>query len=174
MLYSFGVVLKVHVLRHGADFTFKLDGELILESRGIDYTTTRWDLQWSWLITVAYLQKKKCIILHVWLLLFLNSTNIYCIPYSFLCVFIYLAALGLSCSMWDLFSCGMRTLSWGMWDLVPWPRLEPGPPALGAQSLSHWTTREVLSLFILVCVCVCVCVCVWVIQSCLTLRPHGL
>ena len=63
--------------------------------------------------------EKKCIILHVWLLLFINSTNIYCIPCSVLCVFIYLAALGLSCSMWNLFSCGMRTLSWGMWDLVP-------------------------------------------------------
>ena len=22
----------------------------------------------------------------------------------------------------------------GMWDLVPWPKIEPGPPALGAQS----------------------------------------
>ena len=41
---------------------------------------------------------------------------------------IYLAALGLSC---------------GMWDLVPWPGIEPGPHALGAQSLTHWTTREV-------------------------------
>ena len=30
-----------------------------------------------------------------------------------------------------------------MQDLVPWPRIEPGPPALGAWSLSHWTTREV-------------------------------
>ena len=29
-----------------------------------------------------------------------------------------------------------------MWDLVPWPGIEPGPPALGAQSLSHWTARE--------------------------------
>ena len=29
-----------------------------------------------------------------------------------------------------------------MWDLVPQPRIEPGPPALGAQSLTHWTTRE--------------------------------
>ena len=28
-----------------------------------------------------------------------------------------------------------------MWDLVPWPGMEPGPPALAAQSLSHWTTR---------------------------------
>ena len=34
-------------------------------------------------------------------------------------------------------------LSWGMWDLVPQPGIKPGPPALGAQSLSHWTTTEV-------------------------------
>ena len=34
-------------------------------------------------------------------------------------------------------------LSWGMWDLVPQPEFEPGCPALGAQSLSHWTAREV-------------------------------
>ena len=30
-----------------------------------------------------------------------------------------------------------------MWDLVPWPEIEPVPPALGAWSLSHWTTRKV-------------------------------
>ena len=30
-----------------------------------------------------------------------------------------------------------------MRDLVPRPGIEPGPPALGAQSLTHWTTREV-------------------------------
>ena len=44
--------------------------------------------------------------------------------------FIYfnLAALGLSCCMWDLAPC---------------PGIEPRPPALGALSLSHWTTREV-------------------------------
>ena len=41
-------------------------------------------------------------------------------------------------------SWGMRTLSCGMWDLVPWPGIEPRHPALGAWSLSHWTTREVL------------------------------
>ena len=29
-----------------------------------------------------------------------------------------------------------------MQDLVSWPRTEPGPPALGPQSLNHWTTRE--------------------------------
>ena len=30
-----------------------------------------------------------------------------------------------------------------VWDLVPRPEIEPGPPALGAQSLTHQTTREV-------------------------------
>ena len=39
MIDSFGVVLKVHVLRHSADFTLRLDGELILEGSGIDPTT---------------------------------------------------------------------------------------------------------------------------------------
>ena len=48
---------------------------------------------------------------------------------------ICLAALGLSCNMW--------TLSCGVWDLVPWPGIESGLPALRAQSLSHQTTREV-------------------------------
>ena len=41
---------------------------------------------------------------------------------------IYLAALGLRCSVWDL---------------APWPGTEPRPSALGAESLSRWTTREV-------------------------------
>ena len=55
-------------------------------------------------------------------------------------LFIYLAASGLSCG---IFSCGMRTLSCSMWDLVPWPGIEGGPPALGAWRFNHWTTREV-------------------------------
>ena len=36
----------------------------------------------------------------------------------------------------------MPGLSCSMWDLVPLRGMEPGPPALGAQSLSRWTTRE--------------------------------
>ena len=31
-----------------------------------------------------------------------------------------------------------------MWDLVSWSGIEPGPPALGVQSLSHCTIRAVL------------------------------
>ena len=30
-----------------------------------------------------------------------------------------------------------------MWDRVPQPGSEPRPPALGAQTCTHWTTREV-------------------------------
>ena len=37
----------------------------------------------------------------------------------------------------------MWTLSCSMWDLVPWPGIEPRLPTLRVQSLSHWTTREV-------------------------------
>ena len=53
------------------------------------------------------------------------------------------------CLYWDLvvaggiFSCGMWTLSCSTWDLVPWSGIESRPPAWGAWSLSHWTTREV-------------------------------
>ena len=46
----------------------------------------------------------------------------------FFFIFINLAALGLICGMWNLFSE---------------PRIEHGPPALEAWSLSHWTTGEV-------------------------------
>ena len=48
-----------------------------------------------------------------------------------------------------IFSCGMQTVNSGMWDLVPWSGMEPRAPALGAPSLSHWTTREVHLLLLL-------------------------
>ena len=51
-----------------------------------------------------------------------------------LCLCIYLAVLSLSCSRWDL---------------VPRSGVEPGPPALGARSLSHRTTRRVPSAYFL-------------------------
>ena len=37
---------------------------------------------------------------------------------------------------YKLFTCSM-------WDLVPWPVMEPWPPELGTWSLSCWSTREV-------------------------------
>ena len=46
-----------------------------------------------------------------------------------------------------LFGC-TGNFSCGMWDLVPWPGLEPWPPALGVQSLSYCTTRGVSHVLI--------------------------
>ena len=37
----------------------------------------------------------------------------------------------------------MGTLGCDTWDLVPLPGIKPGPPPLGAQSLRHWTPREI-------------------------------
>ena len=37
----------------------------------------------------------------------------------------------------------MWNLSCSIWDLVPWPGIEPRSPALGVWSLSQWSTREV-------------------------------
>ena len=62
--------------------------------------------------------------------------------------------LDLSCDMWDLWfflwhvrfsvmACELF-LSCSTWDLISWPETGPGPPALGAWSLGHWTSREAL------------------------------
>ena len=40
-----------------------------------------------------------------------------------------------------LFGC--VSLGCSMWDLVPWPGIKPGPPALEAWTLGFCTTREV-------------------------------
>ena len=34
-------------------------------------------------------------------------------------------------------------LSCSMWDLVPWPEIEPRPPPLGVWSLNPWATRKI-------------------------------
>ena len=54
-----------------------------------------------------------------------GSANLYLYLFK---IFIYLAALDLNCDMQDLVSS---------------PGIEPRPPTLAAQSLSHQTTREV-------------------------------
>ena len=43
----------------------------------------------------------------------------------------------------DIYLFGYAGLSCHIQDQVPWPGIEPVPPPLGGQSLSHWTTREV-------------------------------
>ena len=97
----------------------------------------------------------------------MNSTFVLISGQAFAFGFIYLAALYLSCgmrngrsSLWHagslVVACGIfffsvaacRIFSCGMWDLliVPWPGMEPRPPALGAWSLNHWTTGKVSCL----------------------------
>ena len=62
----------------------------------------------------------------------------------------YLAVLGL-CGTCNLGSSlqPAGSFSCSMWDLVPWPGIEPGFPALTARNLSHWTTREVPTMYLL-------------------------
>lgn len=83
------------------------------------------------------------------ILIFLSSSFFYAHPpylsISFffqIFLFIYLAVSSLSCGMQG-FSISMWALSYGIWNLLPQPGTKPGSPALGAQSFSHWTTREV-------------------------------
>ena len=62
------------------------------------------------------------------------------------CLFTYL----LIWLCWVLVAiCGIFNLPCSWWDLLPWPRMEPGPPALEVQSFSYWTTREVPSFMLL-------------------------
>ena len=46
-----------------------------------------------------------------------------------------------------IFSCSVRSLSYSMWDLVPWPGIEPGPSALGAWSIIHSLDQQGNSVF---------------------------
>ena len=84
-------------------------------------------------------------------------------------LFIWLCQVLAGACRSSIFARSIWILSFGMWDLVPWPGIESAPPALGVKSLSHWTTREAPQL---VCVCVCVCVCVSSVVSD-SLWPHG-
>ena len=64
--------------------------------------------------------------------------SIYLFIYLFVCLF--------GCARSQLRQAGSLVVAC-MWDLVLWPGIEPGPPALGAH-LNHCTTREVLEIFI--------------------------
>ena len=55
--------------------------------------------------------------------------------FSLLFFVCFLPVLGLNCNRQNFLVAECKLL-------VPWPGVKPRPPALGAQSLSHWTTRE--------------------------------
>ena len=42
----------------------------------------------------------------------------------------------------SVFLAGCGIFHWGKWNLISWPGIEPGTPALGMWGLNHWTTRE--------------------------------
>ena len=57
--------------------------------------------------------------------------------------FVWLCQILIAASQIFSLPWSMQTLNCVVWDIVHRPGMEPRPPALGAQSLSHWTTREV-------------------------------
>ena len=63
---------------------------------------------------------------------------LFLMPSRFFKIYIYLFIW----LLWILVvACGL--FSCGVWDLVPCLGIKPEPLALGARSLSHWTTRQV-------------------------------
>ena len=91
-----------------------------------------------------------------------DQTWVSCIAGSFFTVWAMREASSISLSFLETFiiwlksllpglHCGIWTLSCSMQDLIPWSGIKPRPPALGTQSLSPWTTREV-PIFFLTCI----------------------
>ena len=77
-----------------------------------------------------------------------SSWKVYTISTSFFLIFMGVLCCFFFWLCWELVAA-CTIFSYSMWDLVPWSGLEPGPPALGTQSLSHWTMRQVPQLALL-------------------------
>ena len=110
-------------------------------------TWTSWKEPWFFIFSLV---QPFCFDLGNW-----NLCVCVCVCLLFFLIFIY------SFWLWGRLSCGAQDLRFGardpllrhadsvaacVWSLVPRPGIEPGPPALGAWSLTHWTTREVPNL----------------------------
>ena len=73
----------------------------------------------------------------------INTYNYYCFKNNWFWLrWVLVVALRLFHAACGLCSCGMHVA------LVPWPGIEPRPPALRVQSLTHWTTSKVPVIFI--------------------------
>ena len=87
----------------------------------------------------------------LWVLYFIHLLSVYLFIYLFTWLHwvlaaahgIFVAACEILTAACGIFSWGMQALCCGLQDLVSWPGIKPGPPALGAWSLNHWPTREV-------------------------------
>ena len=64
----------------------------------------------------------------------------------FICLHWVLVAAQDLVAAYGIFSCRVWKFSCGMWNLVPWLGIESGPPELGGQSLSYWTSRDVFPI----------------------------
>ena len=78
-----------------------------------------------------------------------HSCNHFFLKKNLLSLFIWPCHLSCSmwhlpCGMWDLSIVACKLLLEACEILVPWPRIKPGPPALGTPSLSYCTIGEVL------------------------------
>ena len=82
------------------------------------------------------------------------SKNQNCLPLKKKKLLTYLTVQSVSCGTWDLQSSlghvglffHLSLISCYMWDLVPWPGIEPGTPLFGVWSLNHGTAGEVWKL----------------------------
>ena len=75
-----------------------------------------------------------------------NTDNINNI-YQFKKKYISVAAGGICFFYLFIFSSSMQTFSCVMWDLVPWPGIEPRPPTLGEQSINHQRSSHFIALW---------------------------
>ena len=88
------------------------------------------------------------ILLSVWNILFISGkTPCYEAYFLFFLIFVFIWLHQVFVVARRIFTCSVWTLSCSMWDLVPWPGIEPGPPALVLQSCRPWTIRKPQSTF---------------------------
>ena len=84
--------------------------------------------------------------LREWYILILGRWFLFLFLFLIFIIFIWIHwVLAVAWAIFDL-NYGMQTLNCGLGDLVFWPGIKLKPPQtqiLGAQSLSHWTSREV-------------------------------
>ena len=89
--------------------------------------------------------------LHLFQFCFLSFSNIYYLYCSFLCCSCTVTALQFLSLLWmeyfSIYKCYFFFFFWpccaACGIIIPWPGIEPMPPAMAMQSLNHWTAREV-------------------------------
>ena len=109
-----------------------------------DSFTTPWTIAYQAPLSIGFL-RQEC---WEWVAISLSRGSFQC--RNWICVpsiaggfFFFFLIFYLFISPHQLFVVAHKIFSCGMWDLVPWPGIEPQSRALGAGSLSHWATKQV-------------------------------